>query len=692
MPGALGRLGLAIGLTIAVCCVRDALAAADEFVFPGPAWTTAEPQAVDLDRKSLIAARDYALTGEGSGCIVRYGRLVMTWGDQKQRYDLKSTTKSIGVTALGLAILDGKIDLDDKASAHHPGFGVPPESNRENGWLNQITIRHLAAQTAGFAKPGGYETLAFAPGTRWGYSDGGPNWLAECVTLTYRQDVDALLFERVFTPLGIRRSDLVWRNNRYRPKEIEGIPRREFGSGISANVDAMARIGLLYLREGEWNGKRILPRDFVKQAVSTSPANAGLPVVDPKNYGQASDHYGLLWWNNADGTLEDVPRDAYWSWGLHDSLIVVIPSLDIVVARAGKTWRRDDGGDHYDVLHPFLAPIAAAARLPNLGNDANAVAPPYPASSVITGIEWAPVESIVRQAQGSDNWPITWADDDALYTAYGDGKGFAPFVDAKLSLGLARITGSEEQFEGRNLRSPTLETHGDGAKGKKASGLLMVDGVLYLWARNTANAQLAWSTDRGRSWNWSDWKFTESFGCPTFLNFGRDYAGARDSFVYVYSHDHDSAYEPADQMVLARVPIDRIKHRDSYEFFAGFDADGEPAWTPDVGRRTAVFSHPGRCYRSGITYNSALKRYLWCQILPGGDTRYAGGFGIYDAPEPWGPWTTVFYTECWDVGPGETASIPTKWISDDGKTIHLVFSGDDHFSVRQAKFTITLRR
>lgn len=109
-----------------------------------------------------------------------------------------------------------------------------------------------------------------------------------------------------------------------------------------------------------------------------------------------------------------------------------------------------------------------------------------------------------------------------------------------------------------------------------------------------------------------------------------------------------------------------------------------PPW-PDPKWETAK---PGGCYRSGISYNAVLKCYLWCQILPGPDTRFEGRFGIYDAPEPWGPWTTAFYTEHWDVGPGETSSIPTKWISEDGWTIHLVFSGDDHFSVRQARLVI----
>ena len=74
---------------------------------------------------------------------------------------------------------------------------------------------------------------------------------------------------------------------------------------------------------------------------------------------------------------------------------------------------------------------------------------------------------------------------------------------------------------------------------------------------------------------------------------------------------------------------------------------------------------------------------MWCQTLPG-DARFRGGFGVYDAPEPWGPWTTVFFAEDWDVGPGETSSLPTKWMSADGKTVHLVFSGDDSFSVRRA--------
>jgi hypothetical protein len=328
-------------------------------------------------------------------------------------------------------------------------------------------------------------------------------------------------------------------------------------------------------------------------------------------------------------------------------------------------------------------PAAAAGSAAKA--DASAPVPPSP---VIRNIRWAAKQSILRKAKGSDNWPLTWADDDALYAAYGDGNGFEPLLEEKLSLGLARVTGSPPNIRGVNLPAPSLEARGDGRHGRKASGLLMAGGILYLWARNVSNSQLAWSADHGRTWTWADWKFTTSFGCPCFLNFGRNYAGARDEFVYVYSHDADSAYRRADRFVLARVPKNRIADRAAYEFFVKLDGGGRPVWSEDIARRGAVFAKAGNCYRSHVSYNAGLGRYLWCQINRGNDTRFAGGFAIYDAPEPWGPWTTAFYTEHWDVGPGESSSLPPKWMSADGRTVYLVFSGEDSFSVRRATLEV----
>jgi hypothetical protein len=325
--------------------------------------------------------------------------------------------------------------------------------------------------------------------------------------------------------------------------------------------------------------------------------------------------------------------------------------------------------------------------------------PPYPLSPTIEEIVWAPADTIVRRAAGSDNLPVTWADDDAIYITWGDGWGFEPKVPKKLSMGFARVVGGPGDFKGINIRS-AAEQLGGGRSGRKGWGLICVDGVLYLWMGHAdqrgGQSQMAWSADHAQTWTFADWMFPE-FGLIGFINFGKDNNQARDDHVYCYSHDGPLADTPADRFVLMRVPKNRITERDAWEFLERPDQKGQPVWTRDVKRRGAVFCHSDGCLRSAMTYSVALRRYLWWQQIPApkdrpdrGDTRFGGGFGIYDAPEPWGPWTTAFYTEKWDVGPGEHGDFSAKWMSADGRELYLVFSGEDSFSVRKA--TIVLRQ
>ncbi len=650
-----------------------------------PPWPKGNPAALGMDVQLLDEARRYGASANGSGLVIYHDHIVASWGDLQRRYDLKSTTKSIGVTLLGLALADGLVKLHDPACRYHSDFGVPPESNRQKGWIEQITLFHLATHTAGFPKPGGYGALEFAPGTGWLYSDGGPNWLAECLTLVYGRDLRDVLFERVLERIGITTDAFTWRNNAYRPHTIQGVARREFGAGIHANVMAMARIGYLYLKQGRWHDQALLPAEFVAAVGRSQPELMGLPEAVP-DYGNASDHYGLLWWNNADRTLAKVPTDAFWSWGLNDSLIVVVPSLDLVAVRAGESWPLSEK-EHYAVLRPFLEPLCQAARESQRNALRGQSLPPYPYSDVFRGIQWADPSTIRRWAPGSDNWPVTAMSDRVLITAYGDGSGFAPFAPRKLSLGLAIVEGKPPELHGRNLPSPTLERTGDGPSGPKASGALMVQNVVYLLVRNVHNSQLVWSTDQGQTWNWAPWKFTVSFGCPTFVNFGPNYRHARDRFVYIVSPDALSAYEPAHRFILARVATHQILERDAYEFFAGMDEAGQPLWTPDIEQREAIFQNPGRCYRSGISYHRPSGRYLWYQVILNPqrvqEARPKFGIGVFEAPEPWGPWHTVYYEENWDVDPGESGCFPTTWMKEDGHGLHLLFSGNDSFSVRQ---------
>jgi hypothetical protein len=170
-----------------------------------------------------------------------------------------------------------------------------------------------------------------------------------------------------------------------------------------------------------------------------------------------------------------------------------------------------------------------------------------------------------------------------------------------------------------------------------------------------------------------------AFGSPAFLNFGRNYAGARDAFVYTYSQNGPSAYESDNGIILARAPKDRIRDRSSWEFFERLDGGGRPVWTADIARRGAVFHYPANCQRVDAVYNAGMGRYL---LAVGYD--HAGGWGLFDAPEPWGPWTTVLHRQ-WDVAGTHGYRLPAKWISSDGLTMTLVFSGvkpNDAFCTR----------
>ena len=326
--------------------------------WPTNGWVSSTPAEVGMNPALLADAASYA---GGSGMISRGGYAVLTWGDINQRYDVKSVTKSIGSSALGLAVTDSLVNMTDLAQQYLPDIGTPPIANSLPGWLDSVSLQHLATHTAGFDKSGGYIEQLYAPGSTWAYSDGGANWLADVLTVIYGEDLKNLLFNRVFTALGLTSTDLVWRNNQYRDDLIQGITRREFGAGISANVDALARVGYLYLRGGQWDGQEIIMQDYVNQLRTTVPDITSLPVNNDTNskFANASDHYGLMWWNNADGSMVNIPTDAFWAWGIGDSIILVIPSLDVIAVRAGGlAWAGSRTPSYYNVLTPFFEPIA----------------------------------------------------------------------------------------------------------------------------------------------------------------------------------------------------------------------------------------------------------------------------------------------------------------------------------------------
>ncbi|MGH7997185.1 MAG: serine hydrolase [Opitutaceae bacterium] len=691
-----------------VVVLTGALAALGVCAAEFPAvWPSAKPESEGLSTAHLHAFwRDMRRRKTDEFVVIRNDRIVFEgyangFSRTKVHYTASLAKSLVGGMALMLAMNDGRISPDDLACKYVPQWADVP-------LRREITVRELASHSSGLSdsddedlpvlkttgwegdfwkfyrgfKPGrdpftlsrDYAPMVDRPGAGEHYSNPGFAMLSYCITASLRgapqQDLRSLLADRLMKPLGVPADE--WSVGYGTTVDVDGLPLVASWGGAAYSANATARIGRLLLRHGNWQGRQLI-----------SPA-----VVDEATrYCGEPGAWGLTWWTNvgAGGTVvfPGMPKDAYFGAGAGDQTLLVIPSLGVIVVRYGQSMDWDDNGSYFfvDVGKYIVRDLRGRGPVP-----------PYPASPVIKSVVWAPPATVVRRARGSDNWPVTWGADGALYTAYGDGHGFAPYVPEKLSLGFARVTGGPDRFSGRNVRSHTGEQFGDGPSGKKASGLLMMDGVLYMWVRNAKSSQLAWSFDDGTSWNWSRWTFADYFGCPAFLNFGRNYSGARDGFVYVYSPDMDDAYSSGDQLVLARVPCNRIRDRRAYRFFVRIGPDGQPIWSSDPYVRGGVFVDPGACRRCHVTYDAALKRYLLVMPVGDGETRVGRGLAIYDAPEPWGPWTTAYYTAKWDMAPGESEDIPSKWLGSDGRTMRLVFSGDDDFCVRKSTFVLGARR
>ena len=662
-------------------------------------WVTGEPERCGFDSLRL-AELDKLMAGRRTTglLIVRHDRIVHEWyspdyGPDKKHYTASLAKALVGGMSLLLALNDGRLQADDPAYKYIPFW-------EQDSLKKRITIRHLATHTSGIEEaetPGkthfeqtGWKLnfwkqipdpfslatreapVIFTPGARYDYSNPGMACLAYAVTSSYKgtafPDIRTLLRQRVMNPIGVPEAD--WTCGYDTTFEVDGLRLVANWGGGNYTPRAVARVGRLMLRQGNWEGRQLIDSTWVKKVLSY----AGQPM-EPRPGGDSNPASGLAWYCNFDGVWEEVPRDAFAGAGAGNQVLLVVPSLDLIVVRNGELLDNSPEPLFWGGIEKYLFnPVMEAL-----------VRPPCQPSRKILGIDFEPAEKIVRGALDSDNWPLTWADDGEMFTAYGDGWGFEPRVEKKLSNGLARISGGPEDWKGENIRSATGESYGDGPAGSKASGMLMLDGTLYMLLRNTGNSQLFWSRDHGKSWT-PGFKFSTSFGCPAFLNFGKNYRGAPDNYVYLYSQDGPDAYADYDQVVLARVPRGQIKDRKAYEFFRGTDSGGGPLWSAEVEQRGPVFSFPGHCHRLDVVYDPGLKLYLMALA-----SNHLGSWGIYEAPEPWGPWRTAFFTDNWGLGDTHGYRIPGKWIAPDGRGFYLVFSGRefgdttyDAFCVRRA--------
>jgi CubicO group peptidase (beta-lactamase class C family) len=320
------------------------------YEFPGEDWGRARPEAMGFDRGDLRAAVDAARAADSSCFLVaRRGRVVGEWywngASPDAAQPVFSVTKSVTSTLVGLAEEAGALSLDDRASDTITSWrGTASEDVTVGDLLANVSGRHWDYFSDYGDLFGAFDSDAHAtglgqdapPGTTWVYNNAAIQSLHPVLREAVGGDVARFAEERLFAPLGMTRTRL----------SHDRAGNTLLYSGLRTTCRDLARFGYLHLRHGDWDGRRVVPADWVER--STGGSSQDLNAA-----------YGLLWWVNARGRVAGssgglapdgrdagaeradtryvpgAPGDMFFAIGLGGQMLAVDPGSETVVVRLG---------------------------------------------------------------------------------------------------------------------------------------------------------------------------------------------------------------------------------------------------------------------------------------------------------------------------------------------------------------------
>lgn len=315
--------------------------------------------------------------------------------------------------------------------------------------------------------------------------------------------------------------------------------------------------------------------------------------------------------------------------------------------------------------------------------------------NVITGVTFYE-KTHRRLALGSDNWPLTWSDDDHQYAMWGDGGGFGG-SDAKgrASFGVARIEGDHDNYRGVNRYGGKDAECESTIQGKAHGAPISIEGALYAWVTPKSDQhgyerfRLYKSLDKACTWIERDVTFTlaaEGISYGAFIQVGKDGAAARDGYVYTLAPEVTNAHslkivQQPGRIALMRVPAKAIEQRDAYEFFAGKDAAGQPIWSTAAADKQPIYEDS-----SGVgpfpqmSYVPGLDRWVYTNEHGNGVDKTSRNslLTMAEAQHPWGSWNVFFKDVFFPTNEQKVFqwNFAPKWFRDGGEEFTLVFSGD----------------
>ena len=312
---------------------------------PWPLIATAQPEQPEIDHQALNRALDRAFQ-ENDPLLPKRTRAVVVVQDGwviAERYAKGtqphmpligwSMSKSITHALIGRAIHTGLLDPDKPPKVSEWSDPQDPRQKisldqllrmnsglafeESTGALNSDLVRMLTqeADMAGFAAS---KSLSKKPGKKWNYSSGTTNILSRILRHAIDDDQHYWSFpsQALFGPLGMTTAVLESDNS-----------GTLVGSSLAwASGRDWARFGQLYLDQGSWNGKQLLPANWVQQARTASRGSK-----------QA---YGAHWWLSRRKSRPDLPKDSFSAEGYQGQLLLVAPSQRAVIVRLGQTPKK----------------------------------------------------------------------------------------------------------------------------------------------------------------------------------------------------------------------------------------------------------------------------------------------------------------------------------------------------------------
>jgi len=299
-------------------------------VWPTKMWEVSTPEEQGMDSRALARLIDDVGTyKQDSVLIVRNGKIVADayYAPYSAgiRHDLRSVTKSFLSTLIGVLVQQGKLETVERPLLDF--FADRSIANLDDR-KKAITIQSLLDMASGIAwveraytpdetvlrmyaspDPTGFildQPMSDLPGEKFYYKGGDPYLLSALVNKLTGQNALEYARKELFEPLGI--TDVRWA-----PVDKQGVVTGE--SGMRLTPHDMAKLGYLYLRDGVWEGKRIIPSGWVERARNGRLATS---------FGK----YANLWWSIPDS-------NAFMALGRHGQLIIVFPKLDVVAVMTG---------------------------------------------------------------------------------------------------------------------------------------------------------------------------------------------------------------------------------------------------------------------------------------------------------------------------------------------------------------------